>query len=674
MARIRNSGSRCVFVGVYFVAFFASIALPTPARTQTIQWTRQFGSADEDGASGVAVDTTGVYVIGTVGVIIGGALPGQTSSGGMDAFVRKYDPMGNVVWTRQFGSRGTDEAIAVAVDATGVYVAGDTNGTLPGQTSSGFTDAFVRKYKPDGNELWTRQFASTRGGVVAEGVAVDATGVYVVGRTSGTLPGQDRAGGNDAFVRKYDGNGTELWTRQFGTSDSDQATGVAVDATGVYVAGATERTIPGQIFARDTEVFVRKYDPSGTEQWIRQFGTLVTDWAEGVTVDATGVYVVGWTSGDLGRDRAGGIDAFVRKYDANGTAQWTRQFGTTTSDRASAVAVYATGVYVAGDINGTLPGQDRAGGSDAFVRKYDASGNAVWTRQFGSASTDWASAVAVDATGVYVVGLTFGTLPGQTSAGRQDAFVVKLAATSAPLPAPVVSDGVVVNNASFALHPAPLAPGSIAAVFGSDLHIGAPMVFSSFGPDGWLVTSLGGTSVRINNIPAPMFYSTPGQLGIQIPFELAGQTSATIQVTVGGQTSVSRTIFLDALAPGIFTLSQDGRGAAAALHEDGFTPVTAPGPARPGEIVVLYATGLGAVTPPLVTGAPSTGNRTSATATVNIDGIPGEVLFSGAAPGFVGLNQINVRIPPSTRSAPNIPVVLSIGGKQSNPVTIPVSP
>ena len=157
-------------------------------------------------------------------------------------------------------------------------------------------------------------------------------------------------------------------------------------------------------------------------------------------------------------------------------------------------------------------------------------------------------------------------------------------------------------------------------------------------------------------------------------YALAGQTSATIQVTVGGQTSTARTIFLDALAPGIFTLTQDGRGAAAVLHEDGVTPVTAQNPARPNEVVVLFATGLGAVSPLLATGAPSTGNRTLSPATVLIDGIPATVEFSGTAPGFVGLNQVNVRIPPGTRSAPDVPVVLSIGGKQSNPVAIAVSP
>ena len=238
---------------------------------------------------------------------------------------------------------------------------------------------------------------------------------------------------------------------------------------------------------------------------------------------------------------------------------------------------------------------------------------------------------------------------------------------------PAVNEGGVVNNASFAPSPAAVAPGSIVAIFGTDLNDGSTVNFSSFGSDGRLVTTLGGASVTINGIPAPLFYSTPTQLGIQIPFEAAGPTSATIQVTVGERTSAEQTIPLDPFAPGIFTASEDGRGAAAVLHEDGATPVSASNAARRGEIVVLYATGLGAVTPTLATGEPSTGNETVTPALVTIDDLPAEVVFSGAAPGFVGLYQINVRIPSNARIGPDVPLVLSIGGKQSNSVTIPVA-
>jgi autotransporter-associated beta strand protein len=441
-------------------------------------WTRQFGSSGVDAAVGVAVDASGVYVVGRTD----GTLPGQTSAGGDDAFVRRYDADGNERWTRQFGTSGADVAVGVAVDASGVYVVGFTDGTLPGQASAGDFDAFVRKYDTDGNELgtlqfgtfsfssefdsvnavaadgnvyvaglvsgtlpgqtsaggqdafvrkydaagnelWTRQFGAS-GADVAVGVAVDASGVYVAGITLGTLPGQTSAGDMDAFVRKYDFAGNELWTRQFGSISADAALGVAVDASGVYVAGNTFGILPGQTSAGRSDVFVRKYDFAGNELWTRQFGTSDDDVAFGVSPDASGVYVVGDTRGTLpGQASAGGFDAFVRRYDAHGNELWTRQFGTNDEDVVRGVAVDAGNVFVAGQVGGTLPGQASAGGFDAFVRKYDADGNELWTRQFGSSDEDGALGVAADASGVHVVGDTRGTLPGQASAGGTDAFV-----------------------------------------------------------------------------------------------------------------------------------------------------------------------------------------------------------------------------------------------------------
>jgi uncharacterized protein (TIGR03437 family) len=620
----------------------------------------------------VAVDGSGVYVVGTVA----GALPGQTSAGtpeflGQDAYVRKYDASGAEQWTRQFGTTGLDQARGVAVDAGGIYVVGLTTGDLPGQTRAGQIDSFVRKYDANGNELWTRQFGST-GDDQAWGVAVNTSGVYVVGYVNGALPGQTSAGGRDAYVRKYDANGNELWTRQFGTTGDDLARGVAVDATRVYVVGTTNGALPGQTSAGGGDAFARSYDPSGNELWTRQFGSTGNDSWNGVAADTSGIYVVGYVYGVLpGQTSFPPGAAFVRKYGATGNVVWTRQFGSA-SDVAYALTADATGVYVAGYTFGTLPGQTSAGGTDAFARKYDGNGNEVWTRQFGSTGRDEAAGVAVSATGVYVAGVVSGILPGETRVGGVDAFLAKLLTTTTVNPA--VNDGGVVNNASFAPSPAGVAPGSIAAVFGSSLNNGSSALSSSFGLDGRLAANLGGAGVTLNGIPAPIFYSTPGQLGIQIPFELAGLSSGTIQVTVGGQTSAPRTVFLDGFAPGIFTLSQDGRGAIAALHQDGVTPVTAQRPAKPGEIIAIFGTGLGVLNPPLATGTRSTGNRTASTPTVQIDGIGAEVLFSGAAPGFVGLNQVNVRIPATTRSAPNLPVVLSIDGKQSNTVTVAVSP
>jgi len=117
------------------------------------------------------------------------------------------------------------------------------------------------------------------------------------------------------FVRKYDHAGTEVWTRQFGTSASDSGYGVAVNTTGVYVTGFTEAALPGQTFAGGRDVFIRSYDHAGTEVWTRQLGTSVWEEGRGVAVRGPGVFVVGDTQGALpGQASAGESDAFVLKY------------------------------------------------------------------------------------------------------------------------------------------------------------------------------------------------------------------------------------------------------------------------------------------------------------------------------------------------------------------------
>jgi hypothetical protein len=404
---------------------------PVPAVAQSILWTRQFGSGMADPAAGVATDASGnSYVVGwTLG-----ALPGQTASapGAADAWVRKYNSAGTAQWTRQFGAGSFAAALGVAVDGTNVYVVGVTDNELPGQTNGGgfLDDAFVRKYDGAGTILWTRQFG-TADNDSATGVAVDGNGnVYVTGATQATFPGQTSSGATDVFLRAFDSAGAPLWTTQFGSAGNEISQDVAVDGHGnAIVVGRTDGAFPGKTSAGGLDAFVSAFDSAGAPIWTSQFGTAGLDLAYGVALDAAGnAYVTGSAAGALpGQTSAGGQDAFVFAYDPAGLVLWTRQFGTSADDAAAGITVDANGSsYVAGNTAGTLAGQTSAGGVDAFVQVFDSAGNDVWTRQFGGSDLDVAIDVAVAGGNAYVAGLTDGRLTGQTSAGGRDAFLVKL--------------------------------------------------------------------------------------------------------------------------------------------------------------------------------------------------------------------------------------------------------
>jgi uncharacterized protein (TIGR03437 family) len=682
----------------------------------------------------------------------------SSNRGNSDGFVTKFNPTGaTLLYSTYFGGAGADEFSAIAIDSTGsVWLAGDTNSAnfplatpLQFSIGSGY-DAVLSRL----NSVGLLQFSTYYGGNgddFARAVAVDSTGVYLAGDTFSTnLPigisaqtsygggtpaqcpvtGSGQPLGGDVFVLKLDSSGTSrIYATYLGGSGCEAGRGIAVDGAGnAYVTGATNSPnfptvgplqaslgggsctpFGGGAAYPCPDAFVAKLNSNGGALLYSTYlGGSGLDDAAAIALDSAGeAFVIGDTQSSnfpllnpLQSSRMGTQDSFVSKINGTGSGLvYSTYFGGNNVDYGRAIKVDSTGrAFIAGFTSSSdLPlvsaiQSSLAGSFDLFVATFNPLGTALhFSTYYGSPDEDQAHGLVLDGSGnTWVVGHTQSSVfptrgaPYQkASGGGIDGILLKIEPVAVPpppppppppSPTPAVSSGGVVNNASFAPAPAPVAPGSIAAVFGSDLNDGSSQQSSSFGADGKLVTSLGGASATINNIPTPMFYSFTGQLGVQIPFELAGQTTGTIVVTVAGQSSVPRTINLDATAPGIFTVNQQGTGIAAVLHQDGVTPVTVQNPAHPNEVVTLFGTGLGMLTPALATGAVSVGNRTVATPTVSIDGVQVAPDFSGAAPNFVGLNQINVRIPANTRTASDIPVVLTINGKQSNSVTIPVGP
>lgn len=231
--------------------------------------------------------------------------------------------------------------------------------------------------------------------------------------------------------------------------------------------------------------------------------------------------------------------------------------------------------------------------------------------------------------------------------------------------APIVSAGGVVNNLNPVLG-APIAPGTVASIYGSNLAIST--VASTTLP---VPTTLGGAQVLIGGIPAPLFFASPGQINAQIPAELPANSAPDVMVLVNGNVSIPRTIQLGAVNPGIAAYSS---GRAIAQHGD-YSLVTPDSPARPGEWIVFYLVGMGATSPAVGSNqtAPSSPLAyATVQPAVTIDGVAATVLFAGLTPGGVGLYQINCQVPPGARTG-DLPLVVVQSDAAANAVTLPVA-
>lgn len=225
---------------------------------------------------------------------------------------------------------------------------------------------------------------------------------------------------------------------------------------------------------------------------------------------------------------------------------------------------------------------------------------------------------------------------------------------------PVISTGGVVHAATYQQA---LAPGLLASVFGSSFALAAA---SASGLP--LPQSLGLISATVNGKAAPFVYAGGNQVNVQIPYETV-PGSATVQVTADGVASPAVTVQVSAVAPGLFVY---GSNHAAAQNQDYSTNSTTNGAAA-GSVVILYATGQGALDNPIATGAAAPASPFSkplASVTATIGGQPAPVQFAGMAPGFVGLFQLNVQVP--QLKAGDYPVVITVGGQQSNAPLITV--
>lgn len=254
-------------------------------------------------------------------------------------------------------------------------------------------------------------------------------------------------------------------------------------------------------------------------------------------------------------------------------------------------------------------------------------------------------------------------------AGSGAGLIFSATTTTTPEPTPSINAGGVVNAANYA---APVAPGSIAAAFGNFL-LSSP-AGAAASP---LPISLAGLSLQFGGgAQAPLFFASGGQVNLQVPWELSEQyRSTTLTATLNNNTGDAQAVNLSSFAPAIFSQNSEGSGQGAIL-DTSYQLVDVSNPATAGVTYIqIYCTGLGPVSNQPQSGYPASSSQLAETPTtpmVSVGNIPAHVFFSGLAPGYVGLYQVNAQVPGGAPSGSAVPVVISMGGVTSNAVTIAV--
>ncbi len=625
------------------------------------------GGSLNDAATGVAFDLQGnVYLAGytqsTDFPLVNAA---RTAPGG--GFVAKFaSDFSALVYSTYVSS--SPVPLAIAVDPGGsAYITGAADPKLFTASpqafqasASGFQPAFALKLDPAG-KLTYATFLGTGdgGGDMGYGIAVDdASSAYIAGFAGSpsfpTTPGvlQPACTGNHcagAFVTKLNAAGSALVYSTFlGGGSGAVAHAIALDAAGdAYVAGGASTPFPGSpwqtgfpttsgAFEQTTQAlsagFVAKLNPTGTAL---VYSTLLAgpqsglfdpgSGANAIALDtAGGVYVTGWTqqadfplvnpiqaalgsaqtcsgSQGMGGELCG--DAFVSKLSPNGSAlEWSTYLGGSDYDAGNGIAAAAGDVFVTG-----------------VTVSYDFPGYAGYTGCIYPPSSGCAG---------------YPVIPGSV-------FLVHLSesADAAALMGPGVT-----SAASFATG---VTPGGLATIFGAGFTAVQGVQTAACCP---LPTELGGVSVAFGEglEPVPLLALTSQQINLVVPWSTqAGADPDYVPVTVyvNGVPSLPVMAAFSQYQPALYAANA---GYAAAQHGADYSPVTVANPAQPGEVIVLYADGLGPVQPGVADAEPAPSNPPPATVVnpvVAIGGVQAEVLFSGLAPGFVSLYQLNVRVP-----------------------------
>jgi hypothetical protein len=361
-------------------------------------------------------------------------------------------------WVNFGKSQGFEYGNDITTDDSGnVYVAGQFEyTTLFGNVyinSTGQHDIFVAKYNSAGVLKWIRSAGGTDGDA-GSAIALDASGnVYVTGEFEKTCKFSPTdslisGGNNDIFLAKYDNNGVFQWVKRFGGSGDCRGRAIAVDGSGdVYISGAFSGTVNfgGQNLSSSggNDIFLAKYNSSGTRQWSIKAGGTKDDRGRDITLDNSGnIYLTAsytqsasFSGTNISDNTGSKYSAAIAKYSSSGNLTWvrsiggccdtTRAYGPSTDEFGN---VYFTGYFKDQVKFGSIT-LNGSGNTDAFIAKYDPNGNALWAKKYAGIYEDFGNGSAVDQsrqlvyfTGMFDYRADFDTI-NVYSAGNRDVWI-----------------------------------------------------------------------------------------------------------------------------------------------------------------------------------------------------------------------------------------------------------
>jgi len=382
---------------------------------------------------------------------------------------------GGWIGTQLIGSTAKDDVHGMAIDSNNyLYLAGHTSGDMAGLTNSGTEDIVLLKYNSGGVIKGVVYYTETGGSLGAYGtdIAVDGSGnLYITGHTDGTgFYGESWGGPLSHFLLKTSSSGAPTWAKIIGVSQMNEHQRVAVDSsnfvstvysesgviryssvgaiqgTGALVANQSFDSATGIATGSSNNIYITSWESSGGNRYITKHNTSATEtqtsgailnpWPGDITVDKSGnIIVVGYIDNTYlplnGENCTGGSgELYIQKFAPTSfiTPTWTRLLCTTAFDEALDVKTdSAENVFVVGLTAGAFPGETTAGLDDIVVAKFNSAGTLQWLDQFGGDGYDYADAIELDSYGyIYLAGYTDSTTFGSvTNTGSFDIFLMK---------------------------------------------------------------------------------------------------------------------------------------------------------------------------------------------------------------------------------------------------------